>query len=150
MSLKERIDADLKSALLGGDKNKTNTLRGLKAVILDAEVSTGKRADGLGDSEIEVLIQKEISKRNESVTLYNSNSRPELADQEQSEIDIIQAYLPKQLTEDELKIVVDEILSSESDVSIKDMGRIIGVVKSKVGNSADGATIAKVIKSKLS
>jgi len=150
MSLKQRIDADLKQALLSGDRKTTDTLRGLKAAILDQEVSKGTRDIGLPDQDIETLIQREVKKRRESIELYQSNNRPELAESEQSEITILEVYLPKQLTEDELNSIIQEIISNSSDASLGSMGKIIGEVKAKVGSSADGATIARLVKANLS
>ena len=149
MNLKQQIDSDLKQALLAGDKGKVTTLRGLKAAILDAEVSSGSREDGISNSEIEKIFQREAKKRRESIGLYRSNSRSDLADAEQAELDLIDAYLPKQLDEEELVAIVNDTISSMGGVSVKDMGRVIGAVKAKVGTSADGAFIAQVVKQKI-
>lgn len=150
MSLKAAIDADLKQALLSGDKPKVTALRSLKAIILDSEVSTGTRETGLPDTEIEKLLQKEIKKRKESLEIYTSNNRPELAEIEQNEINILEVYLPKQLSETELSQIIDQVVVGLGEVSIKDMGRVIGAVKAKTGSSADGAMIANLVKTKLS
>jgi len=149
MSLKVAIDADLKQALLDGDKEKTTVLRGLKATILDAEVATSSRESGLQDTEIEKLIAKEVKKRRESITLYEQNSRPELAEAEKAEILVLEVYLPTQLTEEELSEIIDQAIASTGAESAKDMGRVITEVKSQAGNSADGATVARLVKSKL-
>jgi Uncharacterized conserved protein len=150
MSLKQVIEADLKEALLGGDKLRVDTLRGLKAVILDSEVATGAREKGLDDPAIMNLITKEIKKRKESVSLYAANNRPELADSEQKEIDIIIQYLPKQLDETELSQMIDSTITEINARSLQDMGKVIGAVKAKAGSSADGAMIARLVKEKLS
>lgn len=150
MSLKAAIDADLKQALLSGDKPKVTALRSLKAIILDSEVSTGARETGLPDTEIEKLLQKEIKKLKESLEIYISNNRPELAEIEQNEINILGVYLPKQLSEAELSQIIDQVVVGLGEVSIKDMGRVIGAVKAKTGSSADGAMIANLVKTKLS
>ncbi|MDR0591370.1 MAG: GatB/YqeY domain-containing protein [Candidatus Nomurabacteria bacterium] len=149
MNLKQQIDSDLKQALLAGDKAKTTTLRGLKAVILDVEVAAGVRDTGLADAEIEKLIQKEVKKRRESAEIYRQNSRDELAEVEEAEIELMGGYLPKQLSEGELKAVVSDVISTTGASSAKDMGKVIGAVKAQVGSAADGALIAQIVKQKL-
>ncbi|MDR1032919.1 MAG: GatB/YqeY domain-containing protein [Candidatus Nomurabacteria bacterium] len=149
MSLKQQIDGDLKQALLAGDKAKVTTLRGLKAVILDAEVTAGVRAEGLPDAEIEKLIQKEAKKRRESIAIYRQNNRDDLADSEDAELKLLSAYLPNQLSEDELAAAVDVVIITTGANSIKDMGKVVGAVKAQVGNTADGALVAQIVKQKL-
>src|SRR6185437_943780 len=109
MALKQRISDDLKAALLGGDRFVVDTLRGLKAAILNEEVSQGKRDEGLSDGEIEQIVAKEVKKRNESATLYENAQRAELAESERKEASILSAYLPQQLSEDEIRQVVEDV-----------------------------------------
>ena len=149
MALKEQIDNDLKAALLGGNRFVADNLRNLKAAILNEEVATGRRDDGLADAEIEGVIAREVKKRGESKTLYEQNDRPELAENEQKEIDILAVYLPKQLTEDEIQVVIDGVLVSLGNVDMKAMGQVIGAVKAKCGTAADGATVARLVKTTL-
>jgi len=149
MGLKTRIDDDLKTALLAGDKSAVTTLRGLKAAILDAEVSLGVRDTGLDGEEIEKVVLKEIKKRQESVDVYQKNNRPELAAAEQAEIDVLQNYAPKQLDETELNNMIDAVITTFPNATLQDMGKIIGEVKTQAGNGADGALIAKLVKEKL-
>jgi uncharacterized protein YqeY len=149
MSLKQQIDSDLKHALLAGDKPKVTALRGLKAVILDAEVATGAREAGLDDATIESLIQKEVKKRRESADIYRANGREELAEIEEAEAEQFTGYLPKQLDESELTEIITGVIAETGAESAKDMGKVIGAVRGKVGNSADGALIARIVKQKL-
>lgn len=149
MALAEQIQNDMKAALLGGDRFVGDTLRNLKAAILNEEVAAGKRETGLTDAEIEQIVAREVKKRHESIKLYEANGRPELAEPEKDEIAIIEKYLPAQLGEDELIAIIDEqIAALAADMS--KMGQVIGAVKSKVGTSADGATIAVLVKQQLS
>lgn len=150
MALKQRITDDLKAALLGGDRFVGETLRNLKAAILNEEVAQNKREEGLDDATIEQIIAREVKKRNESIKLYIQGDRNDLAEAEQREIDIIKVYLPKQLTEDEIKVIVDAAIVQLGAAGMADMGKVIGVVKSKVGNTADGALVAKLVKEALS
>lgn len=149
MALKARIDADLKAALLGGDKFVAQVLRGLKAAVLNEEVATGKRDEGLDDAAIEKVVAREVKKRNESATLYEQNDRAEQAADERKEAEILIAYLPAQLDEDELKRIIDGAIAKLGANSPADMGKVIGAVKSEVGTSADGALIADLVKKSL-
>lgn len=149
MALKERIDGDLKAALLGGDKFKAEVLRGLKAAILNEEVAKGQREAGLDDAAIEQVVAREVKKRQESLALYRQNNRPELAENEQKEADILADYLPTQLSEDEIQAVVNQVISESGASGPQDMGKVIGLVKSKVGNAASGAVVAKLVKQSL-
>jgi uncharacterized protein YqeY len=147
--LKVEIDADLKEALLSGEKARVDTLRGLKSAILDAEVAAGKRAEGLADEEVEKIVAKEIKKRRESIDVYSANGRGDLVEAEETELKILEKYLPKQLSEDEVNEKIDEVLTSLPGATVADMGRVIGAVKTLVGNGADGAAVARLVKSKL-
>ena len=149
MALKEQINNDLKAALLGGNRFVADTLRGLKAAILNEEVATGRRDGGLDDTEIEGIIAREVKKRGESKALYEQNDRPELAEQEHKEIEVLQAYLPQQLTEDEIQTVINEIIAEVGATDMKAMGQVIGAVKAKCGTAADGATVARLVKTTL-
>lgn len=149
MALKQRIQDDLKAALLGGNRFESETLRGLKAAILNVEVAEGKREDGLDDTGIEQVVAKEIKKRNEAAALYDQNMREDSADEERRQADIMSRYMPKQLNEAELKTVVDAKVAELGAVDAKLMGQVIGAVKKEVGNTADGAMIAKLVKEAL-
>lgn len=149
MALKQRIDNDLKAALLGGDRFVAQTLRGLKAAVLNEEVAQNKRDIGLDDASIEQIIAKEVKKRNESAALYEQNQREDSAADERREADVLSQYLPKQLSEAELKTVVDAKVAELGATEAKMMGQVIGAVKQEVGNTADGAMIAKLVKQAL-
>lgn len=149
MALKERIQTEMKAALLGGDRFVGETLRNLKAAILNEEVATGKRDEGLSDAEVEKVIAKEVKKRTESAKLYRQNNRVDLAESEEQEITILSAYLPEQLGEDELKEIIAGIVAQLGVSGPAAMGQVIGAVKGKVGNAADGALIAQLVKQVL-
>ena len=149
MALKSHIENDIKAALLGGFRFRADVLRGLKAVILNEEVAKGKRDEGLDDATIESLIAKEVKKRYDSVSQYKAAGRPELAEAEASEAKILEEYLPKQLSEAEIQHVIDEIITTLCAHDAKQMGQVIGAVKAKLGNTADGGTIARLVKSSL-
>jgi len=149
VALKRQIDDDLKTALLGRKEIAVRTLRGLKAAVLNEEVAKGKRDQGLDDSEIEQIVAKEIKKRLESAALYDQNNRQDSAADERAEADVLQIYLPNQLTEPELKTIVDAKVAELKATDAKMMGQVIGAVKQDVGTAADGAMIAKLVKQAL-
>ena len=149
MPLKERIDADLKTAMLARDAFRTDTLRGLKAAILNEEVAKGLRETGLGDEAIEQLIAREAKKRDEAAVLFEQGGNQASADKERAEKVLLSEYLPEQLSEEEIQKIVDGVVTELKPEGMKDMGRVIGAVKAKTGNAADGALVAKLVKGSL-
>ncbi len=149
MALKEQITNDLKAALLGGDRFVAETLRGLKAAILNEEVAAGKRDTGLSDDEIEKVVAKEVKKRNESANLYRQNSRDDLADPEEKEAEVLKQYLPAQLSEDEIIAMVQRSIESLGASGTQAMGQVIVSIKKEAGNTVDGAVLAKIVKQAL-
>lgn len=149
MTLKSQIENDVKAALLGGDRFRAEVLRGLKAVILNEEVAKGKRDEGLDDATIEQLIAKEVKKRLDSAQQYAAANRPELVEAETAESKVLEAYLPEQLSEEDIKKVVAETITTLGVSGPQAMGQVIGAVKGKLGNTADGGTIAKLVKEAL-
>lgn len=150
MALKQRVQDDLKTALLKGDSFAVETLRGLKAAILNEEVAQNKRETGLDDSIIEQVVAREVKKRNEAAALYDQNQRQESADEERHQAEIISGYLPKQLSEPEIKAIVDAKVAELGATDMKMMGQVIAAVKAEAGNAADGATVASLVKQALS
>lgn len=149
MSLKEKIDQDIKQAMLAGDKTLVTTLRGLKSVILNEEVAKGIREAGLPDDDVTSLLAKEAKKRQESADLYEQGGNQEKATAELAEKKVIEQYLPEQLPEEEVAKLVDEAIAQTGANSPAQMGQVIGMVKGKVGAAADGALVARLAKEKL-
>lgn len=149
MALKAQLDNDLKTALLGGDRFRAEVLRGLKAVILNEEVAQNKRDVGLDDTTIQTLIVREVKKRADSATQYEAAGRPELVEAEQAESKVIEAYLPEQASEDDVQKLIDETIAAMGVNGPQAMGQVIGAVKGKLGNAADGGTIARLVKQAL-
>lgn len=148
--LKARIDQDLKAALLAGDKVLATTLRGIKSAILYVEVAKGSRDKGLSDEEIIALLSKEAKERQESAELYKQGGNDDKAAAELAEQKVIEAYLPAQLSDDELAGLIDAAIK-ELGVSVPSaMGQVIGAVKQKASGQADGARIAQLVKERLS
>ena len=149
MPLKDDISADLKTAMLARDEFVTTTLRGLKAAILNEEVAKGLRDEGLDDDAIEQLIARESKKRDEAAKLFEQGGNQTSADKERAEKELLAKYLPAQLSEAELSAMVDDAVADIKPEGMKDMGRVIGAVKAKAGNAADGALVARLVKEKL-
>ena len=147
--IEQQIEQDVKSALLAGDASRVSTLRGLKSVLLYFKVANGKRDVGLTDAEVTPLLAKEAKKRQESADLYVQGQRPELAAKELAEKAIIETYLPAQLAEADIALVVDEVISANGATGLAGMGQVIGQVKERLGATADGSIIARLAKARL-
>lgn len=148
--MQEQIDKDLKQALLSGDKPKAETLRGIKSALLNEAISQGARETGLSDEQIQKILARESKKRQEAADLYVQGGSQERADAELAEKAIIDGYLPEQLSEADVAGIVDEVIAKAGQVSMQDMGRLIGAVKGRTAGQADGALIARLVKEKLS
>lgn len=149
MALKDTIQNDMKTALLSGDRFVGDTLRNLKAAILNEEVAQGKREEGLSDEEIEKIIAREVKKRNESIAVYKQNSRPELAETEEQEAQVLSRYLPEQLGEDKIRELVQSKITEIGVSGPQAMGQVIGAIKKDAGNTIDGALLAQIVKENL-
>jgi uncharacterized protein YqeY len=148
--MQEKIEQDIKSALLSGNKTKAETLRNLKSAILNEAISQNARDSGLSDEQIQKVLARESKKRQEAADLYKQGGSQERADAELSEKAIIDTYLPEQMAEAEVAKIVDEEVAKAGSVSLQDMGKIIGAVRAKTGGAADGALIAMLVKEKIS
>lgn len=147
--LKERIQSDLKVAMLARDTLRTQTLQGLKAAILYEEVAKNIREKGLDDTNIEQLIAREVKKRDEAAGLFEQGGNQASADKERAEKEVLIAYLPAQLSDVDTNKLIDAVIASVQPTGKQDMGKVIGAVKAKAGNTVDGATIARLVKEKL-
>jgi uncharacterized protein YqeY len=148
--LEDKLEQDIKAALLAGDGQRVTTLRGLKSVLLNVKVEKGKRDTGLSDDEVLAIFAKEAKKRQESADLYVQGGNQAKADAELEEKAIIESYLPEQLSEEEIGKLIDEVIAQTGASGPQAMGQVIGQVKAKVGASADGSVIARLAKERLS
>jgi uncharacterized protein YqeY len=147
--MQEQIEQDLKQALLAGDKPKAETLRGIKSALLNEMISQGARDSGLSDEQVQKILARESKKRQEAADLYKQGGSEERAGAELAEKAIIDAYLPEQMSEEEIAKIVDEEIAKAGQVSLQDMGRIIGAVRDRTAGQADGGAIARLVKEKL-
>lgn len=148
MSLEAKIVADLKTAMKAKDKVALRGIRAIKAQILLAKTDgSGKEMDETGEIK---LLQKMVKQRKDSVSIFEKQNRPELAQTEKEEIAIIEKYLPKQMGEAELTEVLKTIIAQTGAASMKDMGKVMGMASKQLGGQADGKTISTVVKKLLS
>ena len=150
MSLKKQIDEKLNAALKAKDKNTYPTLRLVVSAIKDAEIAgrtKGKKE--ITDSEVNAILKKMIKQRNESCEVYKKAGRNELLENETKEIEVISAFLPKQLSEEETKKICEEVIKSSGASSMKDMGKVMGVLKSKHADNLDFSKVSTIIKELL-
>ena len=150
MSLKDRISEDIKTAMKAKDKIRLETVRSIKKLIIEKEVSLRPSGqDSLTETqEIEVLAQL-AKQRRDSVEQYRKAGRDDLAAQEAQELAILEEYLPGQLSDEEITAVVDEIIAQTGVNSIKQMGKVMGPVMAKLKGKADGQKIQAIVKAKL-
>ena len=151
MSLKKQIDNKLNLALKAKDKNTYPTLRLIVSAIKDAEIAgRSKGQKELKDSDIISLLKKMVKQRNESCEVYEKAGRKELLENELKEIDVIRAFLPKQLSNEETKKICEETIKSIGASSMKDMGKTMGVLKSKYADTLDFSKVSVILKELLS
>ena len=150
MSLKKKIEEKLNKALKAKDKNTYPTLRLVVSAIKDAEIaSRTKDQKEMSDSDLISILKKMIKQRKESCEVYKKAGRSELLDNETKEIEIISTFLPKQLSEEETKKICEEAIKSSGASSMKDMGKVMGLLKSKYADTLDFSKVSSIIKSLL-
>ena len=150
MPLKEQIEKKLNQGLKEKDKNTYPTLRLIVSTIKDAEIANrSKEKKDISDSDITTLLKKMIKQRNESCEVYKKAGRTELLENENKEIKVINTFLPKQLSEEETKKLCEEALKKVNANSIKDMGKVMGELKSKHGDVLDFSKVNQIIKNIL-
>lgn len=148
MSLETQINQDIKAAMIAKDTATLRGLRAIKAAILLAKTEKGHAEDLNQEAEIKVL-QKLVKQRRESAEIYKNQNREDLYQIEVEEEKVIEAYLPKQLSKDEVESVVKAIIAETGASSIKEMGKVMGAANQKLAGQADGKTISEVVKSLL-
>ena len=150
MSLKKRIEEKLNEALKSKDKNTYPTLRLVVSAIKDAEIAGRTRGKKeMSDSELTTILKKMIKQRNESCEVYKKAGRNELLENETKEIEVIRDFLPKQLSEAETKKICEEAIKSSGASTMKDMGKVMGVLKSKHADTLDFSKVSSIIKELL-
>ncbi len=150
MSLEHLINQDLKEAMFAKDRQKLAALRAIKAALL-----LEKTGGSVGDAEIPEsvelkLLQKQVKQRRDTAKIYSEQNRPELAEEEEYQAAIIEKYLPEQMSEEEVKAVVEKVIADTGASSMKDMGRVMGMVSKQLAGKADNKTVSILVKQLLS
>ena len=148
MPLKAQIEKDIKQAMLSKDQDTLRALRSIKSQILLAETEKGASGDLSEEAEMK-LLTKAAKQRRESMELFEKQNREDLAAKERSELEVIERYLPKSLSEDELRTEIERIIQTEGASGMQDMGRVMGQASQQLAGRADGKTISTVVKQLL-
>lgn len=148
MTLRERLDADLKTAMREKDQQKLSTIRMIKSAMKYRETETGAKGP-LDDAGIVQVVTSEIKKRRDAIAEYEKAGRTELAEKEKGELAVLEAYLPPQLSPGELEALVDEAVAATGAAGPRDMGKVMKVLTPRTQGRADGKTVSELVKKKL-
>ncbi|MDC6486698.1 GatB/YqeY domain-containing protein [Methylophilaceae bacterium] len=146
MSIKQTISEDMKTFMRAKDTARLGAVRLLQASIKQKEIDD--RVE-LADDQVLSVIQKMLKQRKDSIEAYQKADRQDLIDQEQLEIDVLSKYMPEPLTDDEVSKIIDEVISEVNATDMKDMGKVVGVLKSKISGRADMGQVSKIVREKL-
>ncbi len=146
MSLKERIQQDMKDAMRAADKPRLGTIRLMLAAIKQKEIDERKDLD---DAEATVVLDRMVKQRRESISQFEKAGRTDLVNQETAELAVIQTYLPEQLSENELNALIDDAMAQTGAASIKDMGKVMAQLKPRLQGRADMGAVSALIKARL-
>ncbi|OGY45093.1 MAG: hypothetical protein A2729_05395 [Candidatus Buchananbacteria bacterium RIFCSPHIGHO2_01_FULL_39_14] len=148
MQILKQLDDDLTQALKQKNELAVLTLRQLKTALTNAEI--GKKREALTQDEAIKILRSEVKRRKDAAVLYQKGGRPELAEKEEKEIEIIRQYLPPELGEDEIRKKIKEIIAELRATEISQMGKVVGAVMKELGGSADGSVVSRLAKAELS
>ncbi|MDD5781608.1 MAG: GatB/YqeY domain-containing protein [Muribaculaceae bacterium] len=148
MNLFDQVSSDIKAAMLAKDKVRLETLRGIKKEFLEAKTAKGGNGELADDAATKILV-KMVKQRKETAAIYTEQNRPELAQNELAEAAVIEEYLPKQMSEEELTEALKAIIAQVGASSAKDMGKVMGVASKQLAGKAEGRTISAKVKELL-
>lgn len=148
--LKQKFQEELKQSMLAKDASKTSVLRMLLSAIGYFEINKGGANYEATDEEVLSIIQKEVKQRKDSIEQFENAGRQELADKEQKELEILQKYMPSQMSEEEVKAIVEQTINEVNAKSMADIGKVMSAVMPKLKGKADGALVSKIVKDMLS
>lgn len=149
-SLRERFTGDLKEAMKAGEKGRVGAIRLIQAALKEKDIEA--RGAGKGEAtadEILGVLQKMIKQRQESIAIYDANNRPELADGERAEVAVITSYLPKQMSDEEVKAAIDKAIAETSATAVKDMGKVIAALRAAYAGQMDFGKVSPMVKAAL-
>jgi uncharacterized protein YqeY len=150
MTFQARIDQDIKAAMMAREAAKLGVLRMLKTSLMNAAIEKGGAGSSLEDSEALAIVRKEVKKRQDSVEAFEKGGRPEMAAAEKAEIDILNSYLPQQLSPAEVEVLVKAAIAEAGATSKKDMGAVMKLVNAKSSGRVDGRTLSAEVQKHLS
>jgi len=149
MTLKQKILDDMKLAMKEGNALKRDTLRMLDSMIKNVEIEKMKKEEGLSDEEAIEVVGRAVKQRRDSVAQYESGGRPELAEKENNEIEILIGYMPEQLSEEKVREVVKEVIATAGATSKAEMGKVMGMAMGKLKGQTDGNVVKKIVEEEL-
>lgn len=149
MSLKQTIFADMKEAMKAGDAVKRDTLRMLDSMIKNVEIEKLKREEGLTDVEVQEVIARAVKQRKDAIAQYENGGRPELAEKENAEIAILMSYMPEQMSEDQVRAIVKEVIAVAGATSKADIGKVMGAAMGRLKGQTDGNVVKKIVEEEL-
>jgi uncharacterized protein YqeY len=150
IAMRERFTEELKVAMRSGDKRRLGTIRLIQAALKDKDIEARGAGKGQAtEEEILALLQKMIKQRQESIAIYEQNDRPELAQQEREEAEVIQSFLPQQMDEAETQAAIDAAIAETGATSLKDMGKVVGALKAKYAGRMDFGKASGLVKERL-
>lgn len=144
----DQISNDIKEAMKARDKVRLEALRNIKKVFIEAKTAPGAN-DTLEDAQALKILQKLAKQGHDSADLYTSQNRPDLAEEEMAQVNVIESYLPKQMSEEEIEAVVKEIIAQTGTQSMKEMGKVMGIASKQLAGKADGKKISEIVKKLL-
>ncbi len=148
MGLKQQVESEIKSAMIAKDKTRLSALRSIKSLILLEETKSGAKAEITEEDELK-LLTKAAKQRKDSAEIYQQQNRPDLYEVEMAELEILQEFLPKAMTDEEITAAIREIIVDTGASSPKDMGKVMGVASKQLSGKADGKVIAEKVKALL-
>ncbi len=149
-SLKQKARDELKTSMLAKDELKTSVLRLLLSAISYYETNKGGAGYEATDEDVLSVIGSQVKQRRDSIEQFEKGGRQELADKEKKELEILQTYLPEQMNEEELRKIIDEIITSAGAKTVQDMGKVMGALMPKIKGKADAGLVSKIVREKLS
>ncbi len=148
--LKDKIQEDLKQAMMDKAEEKLSTIRMLKSALQYHEIQKGGAGYEATDEDVVEVVGREIKKRRESIEMFEKGNRQELADKEKRELEVLQSYLPEQMSEDDIRKLVEETIATTGATTMQDMGKVMGALSEKTKGKAEGSVVSSIVREKLS
>ncbi len=148
--LKDTIQNDLKNAMIAKDEQGLSTIRMLKSALQYFEIQKGGAGYQASDEDVIEVVGREIKKRKESIEMFEKGGRQELADKEKQELELLQKYLPEQMSEEDIRILVGQAISQSNAATMQDMGKVMSILSPQIKGKADGGLVSSIVRESLS